>query len=135
MTGHEINIYCFIGVDLSEFHEDLGSGLQVLGRARSEARLGVGDIGRFQAVPGTFFEMTAGFVHTLSSTETPTFAWSRRMRHDKVLEGRLPIGAVAQGGGGTDPRRRRQSGCGRRGGRDRFTQPLSLRRLLARFRN
>jgi amino acid adenylation domain-containing protein len=42
------------------------------------------------------FPSASGFVHTLSSSEAGTIAWSRWHRMDDVPDGRLPVGHIAR---------------------------------------
>ena len=96
MTGHEISVFVSSASIFRSFMRTLDrdfvfSGVRAVRLASESATSD--DFKLFQA----HFRDDCWFVHTLSSTETPTFAWSRRRRHDEVPDGRLPIGAVAQG--------------------------------------
>ncbi len=96
MNRHEINVYVSSASIFRSFVKTLDrdfvfSGVRAV-RLASEAATS-DDFKLFQA----HFPGHCWFIHMFASTETPVLAWSRRMHHDDVPEGPLPIGAVSRG--------------------------------------
>jgi non-ribosomal peptide synthetase component F len=96
MTRHEISIYTSSASIFRSFMKTLGRDLEFSGvravRLASESATS-DDFKLFQA----HFPDHCWLVHMLTSTEAPSISWSRWMRHDKVFEGRLSVGAISQG--------------------------------------